>query len=196
LFDSAKKRIMDFEKLSDADKIKTLTEFRDIARKEYLNIQEMNTRIAGMTEGECLEVLKKEHGITPEEEEKMLRNMEHRPSEEGQREFRKKYKMGEFQVQGELSGFDLFLRQKGKEHLIGWVDRVMSNDPPKLPPPRDLNAVFKNKNEGGDKDKKPADAAAVPAAGGDKAAPAAGGKPGDKAAPAAAKPADKKPAKK
>ena len=182
-----------FEKMSDADKIKKLIEYRNVARTEYMKIEETRKRIRAMSQEEALEALKKKYGISPQDEERMMRNVERKPTEEEQMEVQKRYKLGKFKVPGELSGFDLFLQERGKERLIGFFDRLMSDEPPKIPPPVDMNLLKSDKEEAAEKDKKEkagdAQVAAIPAA-----VPAAGGKPGDKAAPAAKQ--DKKAAKK
>eukprot|EP00026_Physarum_polycephalum_P009794 Phypoly_transcript_09930.p1 GENE.Phypoly_transcript_09930~~Phypoly_transcript_09930.p1 ORF type:complete len:368 (+),score=107.51 Phypoly_transcript_09930:234-1337(+) len=176
MIDETKKRILNFEKMSDSDKVKKLTEYRSMVREQYLRIKEMSERTLAMKQEEALEILKRDYGISPEEEERLLRNMERKPSEEEKMEFRKKYKMDEFKVPGELSGFDLFLKENGKEHLVGFIERIMSDEPPTLPPPVDLSLVQKGEEKGDEGDKKEPEAAAAPA---------------PKAAPAAAKP-DKK----
>jgi hypothetical protein len=171
LIDKRKKQILEFEKMTDAEKTKKLIEIRNMVRKQYLRIQEVRARTQALTQEEALAILKRDHGYKPEEEENLLRNMEHKPaSEDEKKEFRKKYKMGEFQVPGELSGFELFLKEKGKDRLVGFIDRLMSDEPPKLPPPADLSVVQKGmqkevqKEEEGDKKEKPEKITAAPAA--------------------------------
>lgn len=188
MIETVRKRMIAFEKMSDADKIKKLTEIRGTVRKAYLHLKsEVEAEVSQVkTQEQAMEILKTKYKITAEKEEQLLRAMERRPTEEQKKAFEKKYKMGEFKVEGQLSGLDLYLQQKGKGRLVGFFDRLMSDAPPNIPPPIDIKVI--EKKAGG----KPAEEVKVE----EKKAPAADKAGDDKAAGKGDKAAKGKAAKK
>lgn len=184
IVEGLKKYVEEFDKMSDADKVKKLTEAREATKKIADALKAEEDRILSLPVEGVYETLRKEHNLTEEQEEQLLRDDEAPTlmSEDERVKKMKEMRLGVYEVPGELNGFDYFLSQRAPR-LIGFMDRLYSKEPPKIEKASEKKADDKKggkdagKGDKGDKGKaaeKGGDKGKAAEKGGDKAAKGGG----------------------